>query len=863
MPRRKRSVRTPIAADVTFEWMVRELGPEFAEWQVLAASWLATQPLGLADRINGLRCFFKSYLYGLKLPLAPSILLRRNQPLPDFFETSLPQSHGGIKWNNKVRTFLDWVLEKHFSEPDDNGHPVVSPEFWNPVPYRSQTGKIRPNESVHSPLPYRYIVELRECLAPGKTFREWIWAHTVVHGQHGVRNDWFEVTEDKIDSDDPDCVWRTRRTSYKRGNRQIFELWSPVRAVALLTKLMIPLRTHQVRMLDSGEADTWRYTGGGWVLNAGPHAEGSKKKPVERGIFRQQNDLELGELRTSLYINTNKTADTAKQGELGYVIPWQYTELLYWLEKLRNWQGKYNPLPRPISWRELDHRHLRGPRSDYQLSRMPDTCFLFRDAAAQDDDRYKPIIDDTMFSLWYRLLSELERRCVARGETAGESKPLRFVVDNTARTTLYPLHSLRVSLLTCLAVDAEVPLVVLAKLVAGHSRVIMTLYYTKVGVAQMTRILDAASRKLQDTAEAGLRRFLAEAEYDELNRKIVANNMDGVKAALAVRPGDRNPAGWLARSYGMCLVGGNSSPDEFNGKIGGCTNGGELLRSNTKDASNNVYAPVPGGAGNCIRCRWFITEPHYIDALRAHFNNLSYQMVEAAKVAKKHEAQMESLKAKRYQAELADMPFTEQADLVRASTLWESAIMKTDELGHDLIATFRLIKRCFDLIEKAAQDGRAKQQIVAVGGMQDLRLVFENTQSELLQLSGICQDAELYPDENPGEAVFRRSQLLDSALYRDGYRPVFAQLSRDEQLCLGNRFMDHLAVLAQPDDPDQGLRRVVGMVEAGRSLADLGLEDDWASLFEPELNQARSRIYDLAGKAKALSVAEGISNEHR
>ena len=859
MPRRKRSTRTPVAHDVSFEWVTRELGPEFAEWQSLAATWLQTQPLGLADRINGLRAFFKNYLHGLKLPLAPSILLRRNQPLPDFFETSVPHSHGGIKWNNKVRIFLDWVLVTHFAEPDDNDRPVVSPEFWNPVPYRSQKGAVRPNESVHSPLPYRYIVELRERLAPGKTFREWRWAHTIAHGHHGVRNDWFEVTEDKIDYNDPDCVWRTRRTTYKRGNRQIFELWCPARAVALLTKLMIPLRTFQVRMLDSGEADTWRYVAGNWVINEGPLAEGSKRKAVERGVFRQQNDMELGELRTSLYINTNKTADTLKQSELGYVIPWQYTDLLYWLEKLRNWQEKYNPIPRPISWRELDHRQLRIPRSDFQLSRVPDTCFLFRDAAAQDEDRYKPIIDDTMFSLWYGLLADLERRCAARGETAGEDKPLRFVEPGTNRTTLYPLHSLRVSLLTCLAVDADMPLVVLAKLVAGHSRVIMTLYYTKIGVTQMTRILDAAAKKLQDTAEAGLRRFLAETEHEELNHNVVCNSMDGLKAALAIRPGDRNPAGWLARSYGMRLVGGNASPDEFNGKIGGCLNGGDLLRSNTKDASNNVYAPVPGGPGNCVRCRWFVTEPHYVDALRAHFNNLSYHLGEAGKTARKHEAQMEALKAKRYQAELAETPFTEQAELVRETTLWESKIVKLDGLGHDLTATYRLIKRCFDLTKKASRDGKAKRQIVAIGGMRDFKLVFENTQSELLQLSGICQDAELYPDENPGEAVFRRSQLLDSALYHDGYRPVFACLSRDEQLLLGNRFMDHLAILAQPDDPGAGLRQVIGMVEAGQSLSELGLREDWASLLEPELNQTRSRIYDLVGKPLALPIAEEAS----
>lgn len=860
MARRRKSSTTPIAADLSFEWMERELGPEFRHWQMLAATWLATQPLGLPDRIVGLRCFFKNYLHRLKLPLEPAILLRRGQPLPDFYETSLPQTHGGIKWHNKVLLFLDWVLEKHFSEPDDYGKPVVSPEFCNPLPYRTQRGIFRRAESVHSPLPYRYIVELRECLAQGKTFSEWKWAHNVGHGNHNVRNDWFEVTEDKIDRDDPDCVWRERKTSPKRGNRLIREMWSPVRAVALLVKLMLPLRTHQVRMLDSGEADTWRYTASGWQLNESHLSLGSQKKPVERGIFRRFVDLDMDEVRTSLYINTNKTSDISKdQSETGYVIPWQYQELLYWLEKLRNWQEKYNPLSRPISWRELDHRHLNGPRSEHQLAKMPDTCFLFRDAAAHDEDKHKPIIDDTLFSFWYRLLNELERRCANRGETAVEGKPLRFVEPNSRRTTLYPLHSLRVSLLTCLAVDAEVPLVVLAKLIAGHSRVIMTLYYTKIGVRQMTQALDAASEKLALSAEAGLKRFLAEKEFDELTRGIVVNNMDGLKAALAIQPGDRNPAGWMARSYGMCLVGGNTSPDEYNGKIGGCLNGGELLRENSKDATNNVYASVPGGPGNCVRCRWFITEPRYIDALRAHFNNLSYHMTEASNLAKKREIKLDALKAKRYQAELADLPFTEQDEFRRVSMLWESAIAKADDLGNDLIATFRLIKRCFNLIEESAEEGRSKQQLVAVGALHDLKMALEGTQSELLQLSGICQDAELYPAENAGEAVVRRSQILDSALYRDGIQPVFMTLSKDEQLSLGNRFMDHISILVQPDDPQRGLRQVVGMIESGRSLVELGLQDDWSSIFDQVEHQPMAQVYDLAGKARHLAMAGEVS----
>lgn len=840
----------PRSMDGNLDWVVPDLGPDFAEWRDLAVAWLATQHFGLADRLNGLTRFLDKYLFRRNLTTSPEAYFRRENIWPDFYESTLPQSHGGIKWNNQVHGFLEWALLTRFSEPDDNGRPVVLPGYRNPVKHISQRGISKLAESVRSPLPYRYIKDLREILASGPTFRDWEWAHTASQGKIGS-NDWYPVGEDQIDRDDPDCVWRLRPLKDKDD---VLEMWSPVRAVALLTKLMLPLRTYQVRMLDSGEADTWRYTAKGWEKNKGALAAGSLKRPLQLGVFRRTSDLETGEVQTSLYINTNKTADIGKHAEeRGYVIPWQYEELLYWLEKLRNWQEKYNPIARRISWRELDHRHLGTPKTEYQLSRLPDTCFLFRNAAGEGDERYKPIIDDSMLAQWYKLLAELERRCAVRNEVVGEDIPLRFVMPGTRRTTLYPLHGLRVSLLTCLAVDAEVPLVVLSKLVAGHSRVIMTLYYTKVGVHQMTQVLNAATQKLAESAESGLKRFLAEAEYEALSRVIVPNNLDGLRAALPIHPGDRYPAGWMARSYGLCLVGGNTSNEENNSKIGGCFNGGELLRANTRDTTSNIYAPVSGGAGNCVRCRWFVTEPRYLDPLRAHFNNISYHLAEAAKKAKALEEKLNDLKTQRYQAEQMDVPFLEQAEYLQVERQWESALAATDQLANDLTATFRLTNRCFKLIEEATADGD-KQQIVAVGGLQDLKMVFEDTPSELLQLSGICQDAELYPDENPGEAVIRRSQFLDSALYREGVQPVFMMLSKDEQLRLGNKFMEQLALLSNPVSPALGLRKVVGVIESGKALSTLGLAIDVASLLETELKHPLARISDLVAPATLLPL---------
>ena len=436
-------------------------------------------------------------------------------------------------------------------------------------------------------------------------------------------------------------------------------------------------------------------------------------------------------------------------------------------------------------------------------------------------------------------------------------RPIKFVASDRERGSHFPLHSLRVSLLTSLALDAEVPLVVLSKMVAGHSRLVMTLYYTKVGIGRMTQVLNEASEKLDATAAEGLRRFLSEASYDQLGDRSIFNSLDGVKAALPEHTADRNPVGWMPRHHGVCLVGGNTSRSEGNGRIGGCYNGGPLLKKHVRP-NLSIYDGVPGGAGNCVRCRWFVTEPRYIDALRAHFNNVSYHLAEAAKEAKSHEERLETLKTRRYAAEQAAAAFIEQAEYLRVERLWESSLTKADQFANDLTATYRLIRRCMALIERDRENARDAQQLVAVGGLHDLRMAFEDTQSELLQLAGVCLDAEVYPDESPGKAVVRRSQFLDSALYREGVQPVFLTLSEDEQLRLGNRFMSYLAAMAKPDDHVLGLRQVVKTLEAGRSLEEIGIVDDMVEMLEAELRSPLMRVSDITQAPRRRRIPEKV-----
>lgn len=816
--------------DTTLGWVERDY-PQLAAWRALAVEWLKGETQGVPHRLTALVAFLERYLVRQGLPLDPAAFLARSTVLPDFYRTACPDSEDGIKYNNHIHAFLHFVLRREFSTADDNGQPVVSPAFWNPVPRMSRSGLPKRDESVHSPLPYGYIDEVRQMLAAGPHFRDWQWAQGALGVDTGQRGrgapDWFEVTEDRIDRSDPDCVWRVRQMT--NGTR--LEMWSPVRWVALLVKLILPLRTFQARVLDSGEADTWRYAAGNWTLNETRLAQGSERKPLQQGVFRRSAPLADGEaVSTVLYINTNKTADIARSGpEKGYVLPWAFggpvhQDVVYWLERLRNWQEKYNPITRRTAWTELDGRHIKA-KSDVQLAGYPDACFLFRMPEVSEGERHLPIRDRGLEGGWFALLEALEQRLADRGETHRNGAPIRFLPppeeQNNGMTTLFPLHSLRVSLVTALALEGKVRFPILQKLV-GHSRLLMTLYYTKPGATHIRDVLLGAAERLEENKEASIQNFLLDTEHDQLLQQAICNSVPSLAVAIPQHPAARNPAGWMPMHHGLCLVGGNTSEAEDNGSVGGCYNGGPNLGS----PSNPRYGPVPGGCRNCVRCRWFVTEPHHLTALAAHFNTLAYHFDEARNACLTRENALQDLKKQKADAEDAGQPFARLDAYRQAERVWESAMKRFSDLAEDLVACWRLIERCKAALEATQGDGT---QLVATGSAADVHIGFEETESELLQLAGVCENVEVYPDLEPGKAVFRRSQLLDAVLYRDDLPPVFMLLSEQEQLLAGNAFLRRLAQQMNPANSALGQRQVIRLMDAGVSLSQ-HFDMDLASL---------------------------------
>ena len=181
----------------------------------------------------------------------------------------------------------------------------------------------------------------------------------------------------------------------------------------------------------------------------------------------------------------------------------------------------------------------------------------------KNKDRAKPLVATAFRGIWYRLLAELERRCEALGETLDDGSNIRFVDPNSDRSTYYGLHSLRVSLITAYALEGGVPFPILSKLIVGHTRLIMTLYYTKAGKAHVTEVMQEADKRLLENEQVGYRRFLQEATYQQIEERFSYND----PAAILAANQQKSAAGFVVEDKGICPVG-----------CGGCDVGGECLK---------------------------------------------------------------------------------------------------------------------------------------------------------------------------------------------------------------------------------------------------------------------------------------------
>ncbi|CAG9228566.1 conserved hypothetical protein [Paraburkholderia sabiae] len=800
------------SSDLQFRYVVAT-DARMDTWARLAGEWLASSKAARPARHSALNAFLTRYLPKQAHGFDPAVFLRRDVPKDSFMEVlknypvrkrKHPVGYGTVGYqitvNNHVHDFLDWVIEKKLVVHDGPPGVATLHPFENPVAYIRADGanSLKFSASPKQTLPYRYMQELRTMLAPGESFGDWKWA------QEQFDADWFPVAPGLVNRADPDCVWRTRPADKDDGSAlgaTVTEMWSPVRAMALYCKLELPLRLFQVRFLDSGEADTWRYESGHFVPNRSKLARGTTLRVYQEGVFLRTPN----EAGAALYINTNKTGRAdAGVGNPGYPIPWSNERVLRWLEKLRNWQERYNPIAAPVPWAGLERIHFADVAPDSEvLQARGSACFLFRHAAAQGADRGKPIPDGIVYHMWTSLLRSLQSRVWERGERERDGSPIVFAYEDR-QGSIFSLHGLRVGLITAYALDGGVPLPIISKLLAGHANLVMTLHYVRGGKSYATEVLEQMEARMLASLAELPPGFMMGKDWRALDKQFASLHADSFEAlcnfspAAAVRIEDK---GICPASCMMCNIGGEEV-----------------------DETMHIHLPVPGypSERNCPSCRFFLSGPAFLPGLIAHFNQRSYEATDCAAQYRRFQCDVDRLEEQRATCEAFETPFSGAHELEQLYQRFEQQADRLNLLLGDLDACVRLIERSIDIANSkvGAADGI---RLVTAGSMSDFKVTFDE-RSEMHQLEVLCENAVIFSGIDASKATLRRSQILDAMLEMNGKPPVLFRLTPEQQLQAGNEIMK----LAR--SRVGSMEGAVEVAEGRRKLADIGLLDETMSI---------------------------------
>ncbi len=710
--------------------------------------------------------------------VAPFFERRHEVPSIENYINSLSKSQQKNSEKNMIVGFLKYVFDKSFYiEDDETGErtPVGGFGLYH-IPYLNvdidtdtdnKTGTNKPD------LPYEYVVKAREHLIPefveenGKQVRCEYFSQLSV-AQELNNADWYEVDESIVDKDDQNCVWRVR-TKYKtvKGKRNckitVYEMWSPVRTVALYCLLNLPTRGQQILWLDSGEADEFKLVNKGfksinldekiqlvpdfkWVKNDNPLV-GMQKKP-NLGVLHKMGD-EIG-----MFTNTNKTGKP-------FVSSYIPTRIIPWIVRLRDWQSKYNPLKEPTRWMDVNFPKKQRP-SDAVLARRGTQCFLFRNPTNSNRSvntaSYLPCSQSIFANALAKVLYEIQ----------DESFPLAEKVGSQYNSKYTP-HCMRVTLITALVLYGDVPLHVLMKVV-GHAQIIMTMHYTKVTHADIVYKVDAGEKKALERSQ------------DRKNALLMEDKIHNHKAELLI-PDDSalHDPDWPKASiqffdYGLCPYGGTR-----------CHDGGEEREDSINSQSKTKFNPVPAGylgRQNCFRCRHFVTGAAYIGGLVAKGNEIAEARQHVLNKTLDINDQIEGLDEQVYDFDVSgkEVPAEVKMEYKRLNNLLEQEQTRCDMLSCDFLSAFQLTNSAIELLNKPVSNGERVPMLMNT----DKLSISVDEVSHHQALAEVCENAEIFMSANADSAVHRRSQLLDKMLAENNIPPQFFRLNEKQQLALGN-----------------------------------------------------------------------------
>ncbi|ELB2102634.1 hypothetical protein V8036_001154 [Vibrio parahaemolyticus] len=688
--------------------------------------------------------------------------------------------------------FSNWYIGENMSETDESGdlitvgYPILSSHKFTQAILEhgdeDNGGEIKLSESVKPAPPLWMILKLKEIL----TENDFAWPKSLSD----------QYNEDIVDED---------------GN----PVWIPVITYVYLVMLEIPIRKIQVIRLDSGEGDQWRYNPETdmWVKNDHQIANYWKNigaKVRDRGVLRRKLISGVLAPQFVFYINSNKVSDkeVGFSEKSGYEIPWKNATVIKYLDDLRDWQEKYNPVTSPVRFKDIPKTVFDAEPSEDVLARIPDRFYLFRSAKdIKNGNRQMPPTNRNLHEFWVKLMAELERRLHAEGVEC-QIILTRNKVNNAPQSAIYTPHGLRVAGLTSLA-QQGVPIEVLSKIVAGHKSILMTIYYVKYHPSHITEILNEASRDIELNYQKSFQNWLKEAAWDEVAKYAAYHSseaIDSIKSNAA-----RCMVGlWNSTNLGIC---------PYNGTR--CHDGGKCIR---KDGKKDIHLPVEDK--NCVVCRHFITGLPWLTELWVHANSLILQSEKKAAEIQVNEQEVQTLKVEQLNLRKngEEVPPQLVTKIKKAETIQERLATEEDKLFNELHATHNLIEKIKNLpkppISGAQRDSSGNLPALLMDSDSDFEVDYTEAPNNFSNLDFVIQASRIYKHERNEDFERERDQFIDTILLRNGFEPMMLMhLTSEEKQQSADAFAKFLVTRFDGE--------TLQLLKEGRkTFAELGIEQE-------------------------------------
>ncbi|CRM45357.1 Site-specific recombinase XerC [Pseudomonas sp. 24 E 13] len=768
--------------------------------------WLKNETAITRKRAS-IRALLNGYIKPLGLPDDSKYLLLRANPFNVLKYQQMIEAQAESakkKVHFCVSRFFEWLLLADCTD-EDNGERIVLREYRNPFStalagYEESLSSYRPSQSTKPPLGYEYILRARNFLVPNgeaaMLTRPTLKDLPHLHEFFASRIDWISVDELMIDRSDPNCIYREFP---KAGS---FQIWSPVRFVALYTLLRFPLRGQQILWLDSGEADeeiavlddggllSWKKNGSNL-----PRKRSKNRRP-QAAVQRGDNSA------PKLHVTSNKTGQ--KIG--GYDVDWIPDDLVYWFLLLRDWQAKFNPILAPTPWTSIK---LKAETNVKILTARKDQCFLFRMDASGQPFMPTAVFAQTLPALLYKIQRKGED--LAKLDRRGN----RFISP-------YTPHSLRVSLITAFIVDGNAPIHLISKLV-GHASLVMTIYYTKLNSEQMRRPMGevektAAQRATERSADAIRVRGL-----NALNGQLIAT--DGNRSLIE---SETPTSACIVFDWGICPK-----------SAAACNMGGEVL---IERQTENIYSPVEAGylgQKNCTRCRFFVTGVPFLGGLVALANEIALEITTESARYQDYTERLDNLEQEHYDACQAGTSFPREQERKFAVANQQQSAGKLDVFLSDYAAIHGYVASCLKLINQNESNSSDDIRLVISGDIHEMGVAYQESTTSYHLLAEICQNATIYQSANPSRAVPLIADAIDRMAENNNLAPAMFKLNSEQKLVVANEL-------------NRLLLQRLGSWEKIDELfsGDLMLLDVDAN--EPELTRVSTEVRQLLSKPNSV-----------